>query len=423
MFSNSIQLKHTTMNCEDFNITKRNALFCTGTYEIGGDGEPDNAIDWININEAFTSYSWLKNNHGNYKLAILDTGLDEGTFVYFRNKYSSSLLNLRLFNANGQEVQPYDAIDYVSEFHHGTFVTSIIIQLLERDSHNVNAQIDVYVIADSDGDFDEDIMYDQLNRIKTWNTQNPNNRYKVITTAYRDSKTSEPSYTSLINQLVSNQNCIFIAASGNYVYGDLEHGTDPDDENWGSYPSKLPKVIGAGGIYGYNVPTEYSSKKINRMTVQSAFRKPEFKTGGYWLGSCYKHNAPLSTAGVELAAPGFKIEGFMDKDGLEGVENYIATGTSLSAPQVAVAAYLAARAKYYLDSSDPLTYDDFYAAIVQSSENDPSGRYKSTYDKIRHEKVGIPTANLGTYTTYFSYRVGYGSLDVHDMIEFITDLS
>ncbi len=58
---------------------------------------------------------------------------------------------------------------------------------------------------------------------------------------------------------------------------------------------------------------------------------------------------------------------------------------------------------------------------MHSSENDPSGR--TDPGKLHWSKIGEPTDNLGTYTTFYSYRVGYGSLDVYDMLEYIASLS
>ncbi|UJG41289.1 MAG: hypothetical protein K9W45_02225 [Candidatus Heimdallarchaeum aukensis] len=67
----------------------------------------------------------------------------------------------------------------------------------------------------------------------------------------------------------------------------------------------------------------------------------------------------------------------LDNDGV--VENIIATGTSMSAPQVAVTAYLASRMHYHLDPAHPLTYQDFGACLDYSCENDPSGRNIGSY--------------------------------------------
>jgi hypothetical protein len=58
---------------------------------------------------------------------------------------------------------------------------------------------------------------------------------------------------------------------------------------------------------------------------------------------------------------------------------------------------------------------------MHSSENDPEGR--TDPDKIHWEEVGEPQYNLGTYIVFYSYRVGYGSLDVYDMLEYAADLS
>ncbi|MHA1668045.1 MAG: hypothetical protein ACTSUR_05235 [Candidatus Heimdallarchaeaceae archaeon] len=46
-----------------------------------------------------------------------------------------------------------------------------------------------------------------------------------------------------------------------------------------------------------------------------------------------------------------------------------------------------------------------------------------TSERIYGETAGEPVANYGTYQVYFTYRVGYGSLDIYDMIEYIYILS
>ena len=222
----------------------------------------------------------------------------------------------------------------------------------------------------------------------------------------------------LVDYLVEEQNCIFIAASGNYAFPYYQVGNSAN-ENKLFWPSHGDNVIGVGGIYAYNAPENYFDKKIYRMTtVPPDFTDYDFLTGDYYLGSCYKDDVYLPRASVEIVAPGFKIESYIDMDdNPDEVENYVATGTSFSSPQVAVAAYLAARARFHERPNDPLTYEDFYACIVQSSENDPEGRLLPVHERKYHNQIGIPTANLFGYQTYFTYRVGYGSLDIGDMIE------
>ncbi|MHA1408088.1 MAG: S8/S53 family peptidase [Candidatus Heimdallarchaeaceae archaeon] len=406
----------TITNPDNFKIKQVYNLAWSGTFETGGDGYPDKEINWINIDETFEDNVWLKNNHGNYKVAILDTGLDEGTYLNIMNQYSD-YIDLTAYDRRGYPLAPWDLVDWLDVFHHGSFITSLVVQLLERDAGDVYAQIDVYTIADENGLVDSDLVYNQLNRIKNWNINHPNNKYKVITTSFQQTGT-EPDYIDLIDYLVNQQDCIFIAASGNYAYEYWKSG-DARNENTLFWPSRASYVIGVGGIYGYRVPTGYESKKINRMTTVDGF-----ETGDSYLGSCYKDDRPLQQASVDLVAPGFKVEGFFDLDGDTNVENYITTGTSFASPQVAVAAYLASRAKYYLNPSNPiLTYDDFYSCIYQSCENDPEGRDLPTSERRYSDTAGEPVANYGTYQVYFTYRVGYGSLDIYDMIEYIYILS
>lgn len=411
-------------NTDNFQV-QRHISLCNGSFEPGGSGSPDNAGLWIRIADAFSppGRSWLKDNdnNGNYKLAILDTGLDAGTYRKIIIDYAG-YITIRLFDEDGNYVPWYDGVDKLQAFHHGSFITSLIVQILEGNSNDVEADIGVFTIADDYGAVDKDIIESQLLEIKQWNLNNPNNKYKVITTSYKDEYAPRPDYMDLVDYLVEEQDCIFIAASGNYGYQSQGNSALENTLLW---PSRGDNVIGVGGIYAYNAPEDHSDKMIHRMTTAYPdFTDPSFITGSYFVGSCYKDDVYLPKASVELVAPGFKVESYIDMDSNPyDVDNYIATGTSFSSPQVAVAAYLAARARYHENPTNPLTYHDFIACIVQSSENDPEGRLLPTSQRKYHNEVGAPTANLFGYTTYFTYRVGYGSLDIGDMIEYIFILS
>ena len=99
---------------------------CNGTFEEGGDGYPDNASMWIRIADTFSApgRSWLKDNdnNGNYKLAVLDTGLDIGTYRQIIVDFGE-YINIKLFDEDGDYVPWYNGVDKLSAFHHGSFIT------------------------------------------------------------------------------------------------------------------------------------------------------------------------------------------------------------------------------------------------------------------------------------------------------------
>jgi len=145
-------------------------------------------------------------------------------------------------------------------------------------------------------------------------------------------------------------------------------------------------------------------------------------TVGLYVGSCYLQDQGFSHATVDLVALGFEIDLMCDSDNNGYLEYYEDTGTSYAAPQVAAAAYLTSRIKYRNTPSSPLTKFDFFACIKYSCENDPNGR--NNPQKLIWNKVGEPiVGNLGQYTTFYSYRIGYGSLYVYDMLEYVNNLS
>lgn len=105
-------------------------------------------------------------------------------------------------------------------------------------------------------------------------------------------------------------------------------------------------------------------------------------------------------------------------------EKYEFWGTSYASPQVAVAAYLASRLKYTLKPWDPLDMQSFMACIQNSCERDPDAESLTQSQQLVWEKVNEPSENLNNAVDiFYSYRVGYGSLDVHDMLEYILNLS
>ena len=393
-----------------------NALEFTGT------GYPGGAISWGTFDEAFDDFPELKQNHGNYKMAILDSGIDEAVWDEFDNDYGN-YLDIHYIDENGDDVAKTSAED-VCSFHHGTVVMSVAIQCLEREECDVYGSIYMFQVAEDDqGAVDPDLVEQQLQWIIDWNEEE-SAKFKVISMSFGAYYIGQQvCFEDELEELSDEYNCLLIAASGNYVIEDTAYYESEDKP---IFPACSEYVFGVGGVFG---PAQTTGYNICRMTAQwEEETQGELTTNGLYVGSLYSHlinGNPIdfSERTVDLVTPGFKVEGKCDYFNNDTVINVIATGTSLAVPQVAIAAYLAARKGYYDHSTDYINLDRFFASIYQSSENNDTYRTKTTSEKSNCEYAGIPVANLGTYTKYYSYRVGYGSLDVHDMIEFVEDLS
>ena len=179
-------------------------------------------------------------------------------------------------------------------------------------------------------------------------------------------------------------------------------------------PACLSEIIGVGGIYGPE-ETEYSK---NRMSVTLP---PT--TGGLYVGSYFYEGYPLPQVPVLVTSPAYKIEMKCDFDGDGDVDDILGTGTSMAAPLVAVVAYLAARMRYYNDRYNPLTPADFCACLFNSAEYDPLIRYAVYEERRIWETVAEPINNMLQSQNYYSYRVGHGSLDIDDLIDWVIELS
>ncbi len=404
------------LNTSEENFTHESffELFNLAAVFDDGDGYPSNAINFHNFNEAFSNFSELTQNHGNYKLAILDSGLDQATWEELDNDYGS-YVDIKYYDKDGYS-QNINNTEDKSSTHHGTLMTSIAIQCLEREAGNVYADISVFQVFDDDGDLDPQIVEDQLQWIMYLNDHN-SDKYKVISMSFGVEDPSTKYFDDEIEELVDDYNCIVVAASGNYASISQQSSTDYEDRS--IFPANMPEVFGVGAHFGYEEP----SKDTHRLTTTVSST-----TNTTFVGSCFSHyvdseEIDFSEKTVDLVASGYKVAGKCDYFGNGTVMSVNSTGTSVAVPQVAVAAYLASRKAYFENSSDFMNYDRFFACVYQTSENDPDSRNLAAWLKQIAEKAGEPEMNYGTYTIFFSYRVGYGSLDVHDMMEYIEILS
>ncbi len=385
-----------------------------GSTLIGGtDGDPHEVVDWINIDEAIQEHiSKLRYNSNAERIAIIDSGLDRATWTHFYNEYGD-WVNLMLVDYDGTYLNRYNAIDRTPGLHHGTMITSLMIQLLESYG-NIEISITMFIGSDQYNRVNSNIMKQQLQRIITWNNQHTIGKYKVISMSFAG---SIDYFSEEIDVLVNQQKCILVSVPGNIHKEDRQSAEKAHDaENFISYPVVISDVFGVGGIYSYGAHID--SHRIRRMSTCVPYEI----TGDYYVGSRYWQDGGFSQRIVDLVAPGFEIDLMCDINNDGTLEYYKDTGTSYATPQVATAAYLASRIKYKNDPSSPLVRLDFFACIQNSCENDPDGRndpnnYK--WDYVKEPVVG----NWGQYTTFFSYRVGYGSLDVYDMLEYVNNLS
>lgn len=381
-----------------------------------GTGYPADAIAWCNFEEAFDDYPELKQNHGDYKLAILDSGIDEVVWDEFDEDFGD-YLDIHYVDENGDEWLKDYAKDRCSS-HHGTMMTSIVVQCLEREDGDVYADITMFQVFDYNGELDPELIEDQLQWIIDWNDEE-DEKFKVISMSLGTAEPVYPKYfDDEIEELVNDQNCLIIVASGNkasldkYIYEYVE--------DVAVFPANMPEVFGVGAFYGSK---ETSGLNYSRMSTLN-----DTTTNGFYVGSRYSQyidneKIDFSEKTVHLSAPGLNVSAKCDYYDNDTIYNVVATGTSMAVPQVAAAALLAARKGYYDHSTDYITPDRFFACIYQSSENDPNSRTKSTAEREIVNEVGLPTSNLGSYTKFYSYKIGYGSLDVQDMIEFVANLS
>ena len=381
-------------------------------------GYPDETIQWDRVNAVFQNHANLRYNYGSSKLAILDTGLDEPTWTHLASKYPYYILEIKLIDSNGNYVSRYNAYD-ICDYKHGSVLTSLIVELLERNADQLNEYVygSVYMFICAKDDFqghqgkiDESLVEEQLQWIINFNNLYPSAPFRVISLSFGSSYSGTPDYYDEMQTLI-NQGCLIVAASGNYITGML-------GEDHRISPATYSNIIGAGGIYGYPAQGDYD---IYRM---STYRDPEPDNPlGHKDGSLYYSLGGLTQKTVDITAPSFYVKGVCDIDGDGDADAIKATGTSLSAPQVAVGAYLAQRASFY-DRGLPISLTDFKHCLRMSAENDPYGRYLSPSDRLQYDRVKIPISNYGAPRfRFYSYRVGDGSLDIGDLIEYVIELS
>lgn len=144
------------------------------TIPSDGEGDPDEVVNWINIDKAIQKHnSKLRYNLNAERIAIIDSGLDKTTWTHFYNEYGD-WVNLMLVDYNGNYRYRNNAIDRNTD-HHGTMITSLMIQLLESYG-NIEISITMF-IGGQYGYPDSNIIQQQLQRIITWNNQHAYGKY------------------------------------------------------------------------------------------------------------------------------------------------------------------------------------------------------------------------------------------------------
>ncbi|NPD89854.1 MAG: hypothetical protein HGN29_14165, partial [Asgard group archaeon] len=180
-------------------------------------GYPDETIQWDRINAVFQSHSNLRINYGNYKLAILDTGLDEPTWTHLASKYPYYLLEIKLIDSNGNYVSRYNAYD-ICDYKHGSVLTSLVVELLERNADQFNeyvyGSVNMFICAKDDyqghqGKIDENLVEQQLQWIINFNNLYPTAPFKVISLSWGMTYSGTPVYYDELQTLI-NQGCIVV---------------------------------------------------------------------------------------------------------------------------------------------------------------------------------------------------------------------
>ncbi len=305
----------------------------------------DEAIDWINIVEAIEEHiDVLETNTNDERIAIIDSGLDYATWTYYFNEYED-WVDLKLCDYDGTYLTRQNAIDRDVN-HHGTMITSLMIQLLESyQEQEIEAGITMFV-GGQYGYADSQVIQQQLQRIIDWNDGHQTGKYKVISMSFGGATNH---WADEIDELVNDQDCILISISGN-IDSETQQTTEGSLllENLGSFPAGDNDVFGVGGIYAYAASS--SANEIYKMGTNISET-----TQDLYVGSRYLQDLGGNQATVDIVAPGFEIEMMSDKNNDDTVENYTDTGTSYACPQVAVAAYLTSRIRYKAEPNSPLT--------------------------------------------------------------------
>ncbi len=382
-------------------------------------GYPDETISWDRVDAAFQNHPELRFNYGNYKLAILDTGLDDLTWTHLAEKYPSYVLEIKLIDGNGNYVSRMNAYD-ICDYKHGSVITSLVVELLERNadqfSEYVYGSVNMFICSQDDewghqGRIDDELVEQQLQWIINFNNLYPVAPFKVISLSFGMTYQGTPIYYNELQTLI-NQGCIVVSASGNFITGMIS-------ENQRISPATYSNIIGVGGIYGTPATGDMDVYRMSHLERDPDPGDP----GGHKDGSLYYSLGGTYQRTVEITAPAYYVKGVCDQDGDGDADAIKATGTSLAAPQVAVAAYLAERASK-IDRNIPISLIDFKRSLKLCAEDDPFGRYLSLAERLTYDRVIIPTSNYGVPRyRFYSYKVGDGCLDIGDLIEYVFELS
>ena len=384
-------------------------------------GYPDETILWDRINDAFLLDPDLnlRYNHSHYKLAILDTGLEEPTWSYLASKYLYYVLEIKLIDADGNYVSRSNVYD-ICDYKHGSILTSLSVELLERNADQfeeyVYGSIYMFICAPNNeigasGGLDETIIEPQLQWIINFNNLYPTAPFKVLSLSFGKDYDGYPIYYDELHTLI-NQGCIIVAASRNYR-------SDYIAENKRISPATFSNIIGVGGIYGFPATGDLDNSRMSFFEWNPDPDDPNVHKDG----SLFYSSGGMSQSTVFVTAPGYYVKGICDIDDDGYVEAIKATGTSLSTPQVAIAAYLSFRISY-LTRGIPISLAEFKECLKLSAENYDLAINLPQEIREKLERVGIPESNAHEYNVIiYSYRVGYGSLDIGDLFEFVLNLS
>ncbi|MHA1222270.1 MAG: hypothetical protein ACTSSG_10650 [Candidatus Heimdallarchaeaceae archaeon] len=188
--------------------------------EEGGNGLSEEVINWIGIDDAIVEHiDYLRYNTNAERIAILDSGLDHGTWDYYKGLFGN-WLDIRLFDTDGSELYKNEAKDN-HQLHHGSTVFSILVQMLQsaqlmgRVSGPVAIETGITMFISNELFYspDPNIINNHLDYIINWNNQHTVGKFKVIVTTLKD---DENNFKNKIDTLVNTQKCIFISSSGNY---------------------------------------------------------------------------------------------------------------------------------------------------------------------------------------------------------------
>ncbi|MCG3215401.1 MAG: S8/S53 family peptidase [Candidatus Heimdallarchaeota archaeon] len=411
------------------------------------DGRIEDIISWTMFDDALQDHwSDIKSEQTNkaYRLAIIDTGFDWASRKYWGTVFSDDIYEssrIKLFDFNGNE-HVFDeevsstAFDYGMDggVHHGTVIMGIILQLLYsyEGTGTLDYSISMFAVDDTptsqEPSFEEQVE-DHLDRIYTHNQQNPNSKYKVLSMSVAQDYSSYSIYDEELWD-VASQSCLIFAATGNYdqAWRSTSDAQDKAIADKKKYPAADANVIGVGALYGEK---GYKQGSINcKVRRCSTKEEQRYITTTYYFGSQYSSVSKV----VDLVAPGFEVDIVYDIHGDDAINPealttsnpdgdwYVAHGTSLSTPVVATAAYLADRLSRKTGHGT-LSFSDLKDIILITCEDDEGAYGQSSYYKKKWELTDKPIKDNSDASDFrfYSYRVGHGCLDVHDMFEYVSD--